>query len=160
MSQTRKFDPSINYYEILDVPYTASKSDITRSYRRLMRATHPDRFTDETQRSKAEERAKLINAAYSVLSHADVRRDYDSTVRNRLVNDAIFQRYTGNSPGQGASYAPQRRPLSPEMAREQRRAHRSALTHFLLFIVLFVGALILILVAGSALFELGSALLS
>ncbi len=159
MAQARKFDPSINYYEILDVPYTASKSEITRSYRRLMRATHPDRFSDETQRGKAEERAKLINAAYSVLSHADVRRDYDSTFRNRLVNDAIFQRYTGNSPGQGRGDTPRRRPLSPEMAREQRRAQRSALTHFLLFIVLFVGALILVLVVGSLIFEMGNVLL-
>ncbi len=160
MSQARKFDPSINYYEVLDVPYTASKSEITRSYRKLMRASHPDRFSDETQRSKAEERAKLLNAAYSVLSHADVRRDYDSTVRNRLVNDAIFQRYTGNSPGSVNPNPPQQRPLSPEMVRAQRRAQRSALTHFLLFIVLFVGALILIVVVGSLFFELGSVLLS
>jgi len=159
MSQTRKFDPSINYYEVLDVPYTASKTEITRSYRKLMRTAHPDRFTDELQRGKAEERAKLLNAAYAVLSHPDTRRDYDATVRNRLINDAIFQRYTGNSPGQSNPNAPRQRPLSPEMKQEQRRAQRSALTHFLLFIVLFVGALILILVVGSLFVELGGALL-
>jgi curved DNA-binding protein CbpA len=154
MSRSHSFDPDINYYEILDVPYTATKSEITRSYRRLMRASHPDRFIDEAERRKAEERAKLLNAAYSVLSHPDVRRDYDSTVRARLINDALFQRYTGNAPGQRSANMPPQRPLSPEMVREQRRAQRSALTHFLLFIVLFVGALILILVIGSLVVEL------
>lgn len=153
MSQSRKFDPDVNYYQILDVPYTATKSEITRAYRHLIRVSHPDRFSDEPQRHKAEERAKLLNAAYAVLSHSDVRRDYDATVRNRLINDALFERYTGNMPGNRTTNTPRQRPLSPEMMREQRRAHRMALTHFLLFIVLFVGILILILVLGSLVAE-------
>ncbi|HEX3721772.1 MAG TPA: J domain-containing protein [Nitrolancea sp.] len=149
MPQTSSFDPSINYYEILDVPYTASKGEITRSYRRLMRSTHPDKFTEIGQRRKAEERAKLLNAAYAVLSRAEIRREYDTAVRGNAVNDILFQRYTGNVSGQQrmANYA--RRQMSPEMVRTQRRVHRSAVTYFLLFIVLFVITLILILVLGS-----------
>ncbi len=149
MSRSRRFDPEINYYEILDVPFTATKSEITRSYRNLMRHTHPDRFSDEDQRSKAEERAKLINEAYSVLGHSDVRRDYDSTIRAKAINDALFQRYTGNAQGQRRWNAPQQRPLSPEMMRARQRAHRSAITHFLLYIVIFVGILMLLVVIGS-----------
>jgi curved DNA-binding protein CbpA len=149
MPQTSNFDPTINYYEILDVPYTATKSEITRAYRRLMRSTHPDKFTEAGQRRRAEERAKLLNAAYAVLSRAETRRQYDTTIRSNAVNDVLFQRYTGNVSGQQrlANYA--RHQTSPEMARAQRRAHRSALTYFLLFIVLFVLTLILILVVGS-----------
>lgn len=154
MAQSRKFDPEVNYYEILDVPFTATKSEITRAYRHLIRDSHPDRFNDGPQRHKAEERTKLLNAAYAVLSHSDVRRDYDSTVRNRLMNDALFERYTGNSLGRQTANMPRQRPLSPEMMREQRRAHRMAVTHFLLFIVLFVGILVLILVLGSLVAEL------
>lgn len=160
MSQSRNFDPDINYYEILDVPYTATKSEITRSYRRLIRAAHPDRFSDESQRHKAEERAKLLNAAYSVLSRPELRRDYDSTVRTRLINDALFQRYTGNAPGQRSAGMPKQRPLSPEMERARRQAHRSALTHFLLFVILFVGALILVVVVGSLIAEIARVLLA
>ncbi len=149
MSQSRKFDPELNYYEILDVPYTASKSEVTRSYRLLMRMSHPDRFSDESQRLKAEERAKLLNAAYAVLSRPEIRREYDAAVRTRLINDALFQRYTGNTTGQRQFAMPKPRPLSPEMIRAQRRAQRSALAHFLIYIVLFVGVLILIVLVGS-----------
>jgi curved DNA-binding protein CbpA len=149
MPQASNFDPSINYYEILDVPYTATKGEITRSYRRLMRSAHPDNFTEAGQRRRAEERAKLLNAAYAVLSRAETRRQYDTTIRGNAVNDVLFQRYTGNASGQQrlAHYA--RRQASPEMARAQRRAQRSALTYFLLFIVLFVITLIAVLVLGS-----------
>jgi curved DNA-binding protein CbpA len=154
MSQPRRFDPDINYYEVLDVPYTATKSEIAHSYRKLIRSTHPDRFSDEMARRKAEERTKLLNAAYAVLSKPDVRRDYDSAMRSRLINDALFQRYTGNTPGQSRPPAPQPRTQSPEMMRAQRKAQRSALTYFLLFIVMFVGALVIILVLVSLIGEL------
>ena len=149
MPQASNFDPSINYYEILDVPHTATKGEITRAYRQLMRSTHPDKFTEAGQRRRAEERAKLLNAAYAVLSRAEIRREYDTTIRSNAVNDVLFQRYTGNASGQQrlAHYA--RRQVNPEMARAQRRAHRSALAYFLLFIVLFVITLILILIVGS-----------
>ncbi|MBX6341260.1 MAG: DnaJ domain-containing protein, partial [Thermomicrobiaceae bacterium] len=96
-----KFDPTINYYEVLDVPYTATKAEVTRAYRRLMRHAHPDRFQSPRERAKAEERAKLLNAAYAVLSRPEVRREYDRAIRQRAVGDALFQRYTGNVPGRG-----------------------------------------------------------
>lgn len=149
MPQPRSFDPSINYYEVLDVPFTATKSEITRSYRTLMRSAHPDRFSETSERRRAEERAKLLNAAYAVLGHADTRREYDTAIRSNAVNDVLLQRYTGNVPGQQrvARYA--RRQMNPELVREQRRAQRSALTSFLVFIVLFSVALVLVLIVGS-----------
>ncbi len=153
MSHSRQFDTDINYYEVLDVPYTATRSEITRSYRQLMRLAHPDRFSDESARKKGEERAKLLNEAYSVLSKPEIRREYDGVMRSHLINDALFQRYTGNSPGQQAARAPQQRPLSPEMMRAQRRAQRSALTYFLLFIVFFVVLLVVVLVFASVVAE-------
>src|SRR5690348_5082746 len=149
MPPTRNFDPSINYYKILDVPFTASKREITRSYRQLMRATHPDKFTELDQRRRAEERAKLLNAAYAVLSRTETRREYDLSIRSNAVNDVLFQRYTGNASGQQrlANYA--RRHPSPEMARAQRRAQHSALRSFLLFVALFIVALIVVVFAAS-----------
>ena len=94
-----RFDPTINYYQVLDVPYSATREEITRAYRALMRITHPDNFNDADQRAKAEERAKLINAAYTILSRPDVRREYDAQIRTTAVSDALMQGYTGTAPG-------------------------------------------------------------
>jgi hypothetical protein len=148
----QKFDTSVNYYEILDVPYSASREEITRAYRDLMRAVHPDRHDNGITRAKAEERAKLINAAYAVLSKADLRREYDQAFKKQAVSDAIFQRYTGNVPGHHThipTYRPQRRPPSAAVRRDQRRAHRSAFLQIVVFTVIFVLLVILLIVGGS-----------
>ena len=141
------FDPSINYYDVLDVPYTATKAEITRAYRRLMRHAHPDRAASAGERDKAEERAKLLNAAYAVLSRPESRREYDQVVRQRAVNDLLFQRYTGNVPGRGV--APARRAPSPAASRAQRRATRAAFIHLLLYAAVFVAAIVAVLLLAS-----------
>jgi curved DNA-binding protein CbpA len=149
----QRFDASINYYEVLNVPYSANRDEITRAYRTLMRAVHPDRHAGAQARAKAEERAKLINAAYAVLSKSDVRREYDQAIKTQAVSDAIFQRYTGNVPGHHThmnSYRPQRRPRSPEMERHQRRAQRSAFLQIMLFAVIF-GIVVILLIVGVSL---------
>lgn len=145
------FDASINYYEILDVPYTATRVEITRAYRGLMRHTHPDRVSGEQAKHKAEERAKLLNAAYQVLSRPDLRREYDKLIRQRAVNDALFQRYTGNTPvGSQGPLTYQRRPASPAMERARRRATTAAFAHLLLYAAIFAVAIVVVLVAVSA----------
>lgn len=145
----RKFDPTVNYYEILDVPYSASRSEITQAYRHLMRYAHPDNHAREQDRAKAEERAKMLNAAYGVLGKPEVRREYDQLFRKQAVSDAVFQRYTGNTPGQHATHRPRRRPLDPELRRQQRRANRSAFYQIMLFAGLCAAAVIVLIVAAS-----------
>lgn len=63
-----------DYYEVLDVPRTASDGDIKKSFRKLAREYHPDVAKDK---KKAEEKFKEINEAYEVLSDPDKRRKYD-----------------------------------------------------------------------------------
>ncbi|MDI3339602.1 MAG: J domain-containing protein [Sphaerobacter sp.] len=145
-----RFDPEINYYEVLNVPYTATRAEITRAYRTLMRAVHPDRAATAQERAKAEERAKLLNAAYAVLGKPEVRRDYDAAIRHRAIADALMQRYTGNVPGR-PSPVMTRPPVSPQMVRAQRRASRSALLHFVVITVLFVAALVAVVLLASLL---------
>ena len=148
----QKFDATINYYEVLDVPYSASRDQITRAYRNLMRHAHPDRHAGEIERARAEERARLLNAAYDVLGKPEVRREYDQAIKQQAVSDAIFQRYTGNVPGHHTyAHRPPRRPPSPELLRDQRRAHRSAFMQLMMFTVIFVVLVILIVVTGSLL---------
>lgn len=62
-----------DYYSTLQVPKTATKRDITVSYRKLARQYHPD----INKSPGAEERFKKIAAAYEVLSDDEKRSLYD-----------------------------------------------------------------------------------
>jgi curved DNA-binding protein CbpA len=146
----QQFDTSINYYAVLGVSLNATREEVTRSYRNLMRLTHPDHFTDPLERKKAEERSKLINAAYTVLSRPDTRKQYDQVMRHQLMADLVMQRYTG---GGGYQTPPEyaRRPAPPETIRAQRKAFRSAVWQLMLsvggvmaIVVVFALAMMLI----------------
>jgi curved DNA-binding protein len=63
-----------NYYEILDVPTSATNDDIKRAYRRLARQYHPDLNPGNKE---AEERFKDTTEAYDVLSDTTKRAQYD-----------------------------------------------------------------------------------
>ncbi len=144
-----KFDPTINYYQVLNVPPTATKAEITQAYRELIRHTHPDRVSDEAERKKAEERCKLLNAAHMVLTKPDLRREYDQSIRQTAVSDALFQRYTGNGSSQHSPYASRSTPISPHMSRAQKRANRSAFFQLLLATFIFAVIIIVVIVVGS-----------
>jgi molecular chaperone DnaJ len=64
-----------DYYDTLGVKKGASEEEIKKAYRRLARKWHPDANQGDAQ---AEERFKEIQEAYSVLSDADKRRQYDA----------------------------------------------------------------------------------
>lgn len=65
-----------NYYKILGVPKTAQAKEIKRAYRKLALKWHPDKNKDDIK--TAEIKFKDINEAYSVLSDAKKKSDYDS----------------------------------------------------------------------------------
>lgn len=65
-----------NYYQILDVPYTATSPIIKQAYKRLVLRYHPD--VSETP--NAEERFKEIVEAYRTLSDSYKRFDYDREI--------------------------------------------------------------------------------
>src|SRR3954452_19478549 len=62
-------------YQTLGVAKKASEDEIKKAYRKLARQYHPDKNPGDKQ---AEERFKEIQEAYSILSNADKRRQYDS----------------------------------------------------------------------------------
>jgi len=66
-----------DYYAALGVPKDASAADIKKAYRKLARANHPDANTGDANRDAAEERFKEVSEAYSVLSDATRRKEYD-----------------------------------------------------------------------------------
>lgn len=64
-------------YAILGVPAGASRSEITKGYRRLARDLHPDTNPDPA----AEDRFKAVSTAYQVLGNPDKRAAYDQARR-------------------------------------------------------------------------------
>ncbi len=66
-----------DFYAILGVPETAGREELTRAYRFLAKAFHPDRFTDPAQQARAEAHFKLVSEAYRALSDPTRRRAYD-----------------------------------------------------------------------------------
>jgi len=63
-----------DYYKVLDVPKTATESEIKKAYRRLAMKFHPDRNPNDKE---AEERFKEAKEACEVLTDAHKRAAYD-----------------------------------------------------------------------------------
>jgi curved DNA-binding protein CbpA len=144
MTGVHDFDPTMDYYQILGVPVTATSDEIRRAYRQLIRHCHPDRIRDPDKRRIAEERAKLLNAAYAVLSDPARRRAYDEQLRQRAVADLLFQRYIAPAPSPF-------RPAPTRRARAWFAADVAAFVQLLAVTIIFVAVLVLLLVATSAL---------
>ena len=80
-----------DYYEILDLPKTASKDEIKTQYRKLALQYHPDR----NKSPDAEEKFKEISEAFAVLSDDQKRAQYDqfghAGIDSRYSAEDIFR---------------------------------------------------------------------
>ena len=63
-----------DYYQVLDVPRTATEADIKKAYRRLAMKFHPDRNPGDHE---AEDKFKEAKEAYEILTDAQKRAAYD-----------------------------------------------------------------------------------
>ncbi|MBI4432159.1 MAG: molecular chaperone DnaJ [Candidatus Omnitrophica bacterium] len=81
-----------DYYEVLDVPRSASADDIKKAYRQKALSFHPDRNSGD---KKSEEKFKEATEAYQILSDPQKRSAYD-----QYGHDAV-----GGGFGQGFSSA-------------------------------------------------------
>jgi molecular chaperone DnaJ len=63
-----------DYYEILDVPRSASADEIKKAYRKMALKYHPDKNPDDPS---AEGKFKEAAEAYEILSDADKKQRYD-----------------------------------------------------------------------------------
>lgn len=66
---------SKDLYGVLDIDKSASKEEIKKAYRKLAMKYHPDRNAGDKD---AEAKFKEVNEAYSVLSDAGKRQQYDT----------------------------------------------------------------------------------
>lgn len=78
-----------NYYEILEVDKNASSEIIKKAYNTLAKKYHPDLQSDNLKHFY-EEKFKLINEAYEVLSDEEKRKNYDETIK---INTITKQEY-------------------------------------------------------------------
>lgn len=84
----------MDYYEILGVPEDSDAQTIKAKYRTLAREYHPDINKEEG----AEDKFKLINEAYEVLSDKQKRTDYDNERKGFTSNPFAGNPFTGFNP--------------------------------------------------------------
>ena len=73
------------YYEVLNVSKDASATEIKKAYRKLALKYHPDKNPGDKE---AEEKFKIINEAYAILSDDEKRRIYDMYGKEGLKGNA------------------------------------------------------------------------
>jgi len=89
-----------DYYEILDVPKTASEAELKTAYRKKALQWHPDR----NKSSEAETKFKEVNEAYEVLSNKDKKEAYDQFGHAAFEPGAGFGGQAGPFGGQPRTY--------------------------------------------------------
>lgn len=83
-----------NYYDILEINKNASPEIVKKAYTTLAKKYHPDLQENELKKD-SEEKLKLINEAYEVLSDEEKRKEYDAklfeaTLENEKIADELL----------------------------------------------------------------------
>ncbi|XP_030761897.1 dnaJ homolog subfamily C member 25 homolog [Sitophilus oryzae] len=82
-----------NCYDVLEITREATKSELSKSYRRLARQYHPDLHRGKEAKEKAEEQFKIVANAYEILKDDESRMDYDYMLDNPDQYYAHYYRY-------------------------------------------------------------------
>ncbi len=68
-----------NYYEILEIDKKASTEIVEKAYKTLVKKYHPD-LQEGSKKQECEEKLKLINEAYEILSNPEKREKYNQEI--------------------------------------------------------------------------------
>ena len=74
-----------NYYELLEVDKNASLEIIEKAYKTLVKKYHPD-LQNDNKKTEYEEKLKLINEAFAVLSDSNKRTLYDKNLEQTEIS--------------------------------------------------------------------------
>jgi DnaJ-class molecular chaperone len=69
-----------DFYEILGIARTAATGEVRKAYMRLARERHPDRFSDPTEKARAQDDFQKATEAFNTLSNDRSRADYDASL--------------------------------------------------------------------------------
>lgn len=69
-----------NLYQVLGLTAAASESDVRHAYYSLAKKLHPDKFSEDETKIRAERLFAAITEAYATLSKAESRSEYDKTL--------------------------------------------------------------------------------
>ncbi len=122
-----------DYYEILEVSKNASKEIIEKAYKVLAKKYHPD-LQEENNKSIAEEKMKLINEAYEILSDDIKRREYNIELEKQKIRteECNINNYNFTSDKnedyyeEDEEYYEDEKTLTKKQIKEQRRQERKA----------------------------------
>jgi curved DNA-binding protein CbpA len=128
----------INYYEILEVPESATRQEIQEAFRKLAQQYHPDKIPTHLTRlrKEAEEKFKQINEAYRVLSDPQTRAQYDNLLRT------FRQQSNTSSPSSQATTVP---PVAGPVMTPQRNRFYSYRTILSFAGIVLVGIILIVL---------------
>jgi DnaJ homolog subfamily C member 17 len=74
MAPAGSADSSVDYYELLSIPATASEAEIRRAYRKTSLLYHPDKVTPTPETL---DKFQLLQTALNVLTDTDEKQKYD-----------------------------------------------------------------------------------
>lgn len=86
----------INYYEVLEVSEKASEEIIEKAYKVLAKKYHPD-LQQNGNKKAAEEKMKLVNEAYDVLSNQGKREAYDKKLNDQRTIENVKKQQQVNT---------------------------------------------------------------
>lgn len=113
-----------NLFSILNVLSDASTEDIRSAYKKLVKEVHPDRFSNQAEKVRAEEAFKRLGVAFNTLRDPLQRKDYERLIQ-RDFGSSYASRPTAAPanagtgpmrPPQGTGTGPMRPPQPPKPA--------------------------------------------
>ena len=69
-----------NFYQVLGLTPSASEPEVLHAYYSLAKRLHPDKFSEDETKSRAERVFAAITEAYATLSKPESRREYDKSL--------------------------------------------------------------------------------
>ena len=86
----------MNFYDILNIPNTATKNEIKKAYHKMVMQYHPDKCAELNSKEKFQE----IQTAYEILYDDNKRKMYDgmSSEQRSQIFDLIKEYFTDIKP--------------------------------------------------------------